>query len=247
MSRPRPIRARSALLHDRRRALKYVRKQPTKHITRDQHDLHTRNDLNRSPPRPARPQPTDRSVDRGLVSRGDEFSYVAPDAPTLLAVAILPASRRVRGALRVSLRITRAAHVRVEAWRAGRRLASTSADLRPGDSTIEVPERLAGGPYDVRVKASGSGGVSRARADVIVGRTLPVAYARELIAARTDLFGSLAGDQSEPRLRCRRATPTRVECGVIRRRRCVGVATVSLKDDGSLAVGEYAAARGREC
>jgi hypothetical protein len=79
------------------------------------------------------------------------------------------------------------------------------------DSTIELPDRLPGGVYSVRVQASDAAQFSTARADVLVGRTLPVAYAREVIGDRSDLLPALADLWPMRDMRCRRATAERVE------------------------------------
>jgi hypothetical protein len=69
--------------------------------------------------------------DGGLLVAADfGISYVAPQRPQTLAVAMLTGTRRVDRDLNVSMRLTHDAHVTVEARRGGRVRASASLDAR---------------------------------------------------------------------------------------------------------------------
>ena len=178
--------------------------------------------------------------DGGLLLAADfGISYVAAPSPQVLAVALLPATRRVRRNLDVSVRLTRGAHVTVEARREGRVRARASLDASAGDAVISLG-RLRPGLYSVRVVTEAEGQVATAHAFVLAGGRLPVTFVRDFLADRLGLSETFVG--GAPTLgRCAQLGSRRVDCKLRRRRRCVEVISVRQRLDGTLA------ARSRRC
>lgn len=173
-------------------------------------------------------------------------NYVPPTSPSLLAVALRPATRRPARRLSLALRTTLAARIHVGVWRRGRRAASATALVPGGDATVPVPQTLQPGLYNVRVRAEGAGQLAAARADVLVGGRLPVSFARSFIRSRQELF-RVFNDAPRARVRCRRIASRRVDCGIVQRRRCSAVATIRVQRDGTLAVAQYDGGHRRRC
>jgi hypothetical protein len=172
--------------------------------------------------------------DGGMLLAADfGISYVPPSAPQLLAAAILPRTRRVGRELDVSIRLTHAARVTVQARRGGRVRASTALDVPAGDASVPLG-RLRAGLHDVRVVAEAEGQLAVTHAFVFAGGRLPVAWARGFVSARLGLAETFFG--GAPKLaRCLRRSALRVDCGLRRQRRCIGSLSVRLRRDGSLA------------
>jgi hypothetical protein len=184
----------------------------------------------------------------GGVLFGANFAvrYVPPPVPQLLAVGILPATRVPRQRLTVAVRTTRSARLYVGVWARGRRAAFTTTAVPGGDASVAIPVALRPGLYNVRVRAEGDGQIAAARADVLVGGLLPLAYARGFIRSRQELF-RVFQDAPPSALDCRRMGRRRVDCGVVQLRHCSAVVTVRLRPDGTLAVAQYRGGRGRHC
>ena len=71
-------------------------------------------------------------------------------------------------------------------------------------------------------------------------------YAKRFVRSRLHLMRiHFGGDRF--RIECRRVATGRIDCGVIRRRRCEDVITVRVQRDGSLATARYPGGDGRRC
>jgi len=171
--------------------------------------------------------------DGGLLVAADfGISYVAPPHPQLLAVAMLASTRRVGRELNVAIRLTRHARVFVEARRAGRMRARASIDAPAGHAVVPLG-RLPAGLYDLRVVAEEPGQIATAHAFVLAGGRLMVAYARDFIEGELGLVETFFG--GAPKLgRCSPRGALRVDCATRRHRRCVGVASLRLRRNGTL-------------
>lgn len=174
-----------------------------------------------------------------LLSTDFGISYVAAPSSQVLAVAMLPATRHVRPDLEVSVRLTRGAHVTVEARRKGRVRARASLDAPAGDAVVSLG-RVRPGLYRVRVVTEEAGHVATARARVLAGGRLPVSFVRGFVTDRLGLSETF--DRGGPKLgRCTRRGSLRVDCRLRRQRRCVEVVSVRQRADGTLS------ARSRGC
>jgi hypothetical protein len=173
--------------------------------------------------------------------------YLPPAAPSLLAVAILPATRVPSAQLKVDVRTTRPARVSVGVWTRGHRVAAATADVPGGDASVPVTRPVPAGLYSVRVRADGDGQAATANADVLVGGRLPIEFARRFIASRLELFRVFDYAPRSTLRRCRRAPGRRVDCEVIQHRRCAAVVTIRVQNDGTLAVSQYQAGHGHRC
>jgi hypothetical protein len=183
--------------------------------------------------------------DGGVLFDADfAINYLAPPAPALLGVAILPATRVPARSLSLAVRTTRAASVAVGVWKRGRRVASATDTVASGDATIPVPASIPAGEYEVHVRATGAGQIATARARMLVGGVLPVAYARDFVRSRLDLLETFEG-AAHLRIRCQRMAPGRVDCAMFQRRRCAGIASLEVRPDGSLLLTAYDG--GRRC
>jgi hypothetical protein len=170
--------------------------------------------------------------DGGVLFAADfVIRYVAPAAPSLLGLAILPETRRLSARPAVAVRTTRPGRVHAGVWRSGRKVAGVTAPTAGGDLTLPLAGRFAGGLYEVRVSATDGRQRAAATAAVFVGGLLPIRIARAFVA-------SALGDHRIG-LRCRRITRTEVHCGMFRGKRCRGVAALELRPDGSLLPARY--------
>jgi hypothetical protein len=182
--------------------------------------------------------------DGGLLVTVDwGVQYVPPAQPRLFAVAIRPATRVPRSRLTVALRLTQAAEVQIGIWRRGRRVAAALGQLPAGEAAAAVRAHIPPGLYTVRARATAGGQVAAAEADVLVGGLLPVAFARDFVKSREELF-SVFEDAQRSTIACRRVSRRRVECGVTQRRRCAAIVVVRVLADGTLAVSQYSGGRG---
>ena len=184
----------------------------------------------------------------GGVLVGADFAvqYVPPAAAALLATTILPATRRVTPDFAVTLTTTIPAGLRVELWRRGRRFARVGAFAPGGTTVVPIPGRFEPGEYQLRVRATAGGQVSGARAAVLVGGLLPMAFARDWLRSRLDLFETYE-NQAPYTIHCRRLGRRRIDCAMVQQARCTGVASIRLALDGVLSVFAYDGGRGRSC
>ena len=128
----------------------------------------------------------------------------------------------------------------------GRRIATAAADVAAGQSTVPIPDRIRQGLYTVRVRATGDGQLAAANAEVLVGGRLPRPFARRFLRSRLRLM-RIFQDGGAFKLMCRRLSPGRIDCGVIKRRRCAGVLSVRVQRDGSLATTQYSGGNAGRC
>jgi hypothetical protein len=178
-----------------------------------------------------------------LVAADFAIRYLPPEQPSLLAVAIMPATRVPASSLTVSVRTTKPAQVRIGVWRGARRGALVTAQVGAGESAVPIPGPLAAGAYWAHVQAADHEGLADTGATVLVGG-LPVAYARDFIRSRLDLFETFS-DAEHVEIACRRMARGRVDCAMRARARCVGIASLRQEPDGTLSVWQYDG--GRRC
>ena len=178
--------------------------------------------------------------DQGMLVAADfAILYVTPAVPSRLAVALRSPTRQPRPRLEAHLTLTMPAQVRLEAWRRGRRAATSTADLPAGNVVLALGTKIPPGEYLIRVRATtGDGQVAAAHAWALVGGLLPVEYARSFVQSRFDLLTTYL-DEPVTHARCQRVARRRVDCALLARRRCAGVATVRVRPDGTLSLARY--------
>jgi hypothetical protein len=146
--------------------------------------------------------------------------YLTPIAPKLLAAAMDRRDARFepRAPVRVAMVTTAPSTVTVTARRRGQAtaVASVTAHVPAGRSTLTLPGRLAAAPHVLALRATGaSGAVAGDRLPVLPVGWLSVARAR--IYARELVF-TIAGDPDaidpQPLRGCRRFGARRVDCGI---------------------------------
>jgi hypothetical protein len=193
----------------------------------------------------------ERLPDGGLLVAGnDAIHYVTPTPPAqpgTLAIALLPSTRIPRRDLRIALRVTQRADIDIEVRDRARVLATQrQTGATPGTSTVRLDRRLPPGLYEVRVAAAAGGEVAVTRGFVLVGGLLPVPYARSFIVSRTELF-EVFSDAPKSTVTCRRYNPRRVDCGIVQRKRCAGIAVLRLLRTGALGASQYDGGRRARC
>ena len=107
--------------------------------------------------------------------------YVPPPSPQMLAVAIRPATRVPATKLTVRVATTGPAQLRIGVWRDGRRAALVTTNVAGGEASIPIPRIHGPGLYVLHIQAADHHQVAAATASVLVGRRLPMAYARGFI------------------------------------------------------------------
>ena len=168
-----------------------------------------------------------------LVAVGAEVHYVPNATPGLLATAILPATRTPRPQTVVSVRTTQSAQVEVVVRRDGQLVATTEViELPAGDSKVRL-RLLRPALYDVRVRARSGRQLASARAEVLLGGFLSIAFARTFVRNRPEHFSPVVGRRSA-QLRCLRRSLRQVSCEIHLREHCRGTAYVRMRIDGSI-------------
>lgn len=170
------------------------------------------------------------AADGGIITLADRtpadgdttpIVYVAPAAPTRLAVALLAREGRATNAgYAVPYRVTRPGRARVAFVNSrGRVVATVSQHARTGLNTIRLRRRFRFGTYDVRLTITGADGqqvLSAIRR--FMGGRLPLSYARKLLVPRhVDIGGDCDTCEQDWRAvrdeGCRRLAATRIDCG----------------------------------
>ena len=136
------------------------------------------------------------------------------------------------------------AQLRIGVWRNGRRAALVTTNVPGGEASIPIAGIRAPGLYVLHIQAADHDQVAAATASVLVGRRLPIGYARGFIRSRFELFETF-DDGPHVSLACRRMAAGRVDCAAREGRRCVSIVSLRVERDGTLSVWPYNG--GRRC
>ncbi len=130
--------------------------------------------------------------DGGVLFSADfAVHYVPPPSPRLLAVAIRPATRVPAAKLTVRVATTAPAQLRIGVWHNGRRAALVTTTVAGGETSVPIAGIGGPGLYVLHIQAADHRQVAAATASLLVGRRLPMAYARGFIRSRLELFETL--------------------------------------------------------
>jgi hypothetical protein len=192
-------------------------------------------------------QAIDVAPDGGLlIAGGAAIQYVPSPGATAPAAAITAAKLTRDGRVRVALRLTAPAAVRVTVWKGGRALATAESPAGGLAPRVTLAGPVKPGLHRITVQArpaGPAGPVAAAESNALLARALPVAVAQSL-AERQALVLAAYEDVQVDVQPCRRLGGRRVDCPGLVGKDCAGVLSMTWERDGHLTWTIYGARRG---
>ncbi len=171
----------------------------------------------------------------------DGVRYLPPQHPGRLAVGFAERSVSARRPRSLRIALTRAATVRVSASADGRTLWTTTRNLLVGTSTIRLPRHDTTGVHVLEAIATDASMTASDRLTLLLGPRMPVAIARDAIAAAYREQGTFRVAPCRPR------SPNRVDCAVLSGGVCQRIETVSRMHYGELRRRSYEGGHDAHC